>query len=118
MPDWLVPIYDNVLYHMLELDFPRPPMVRLPMNLTLHIPDDLATRLTAAGANPEHPALEALRHAADEIEHGSRRPSEITADAEMRRAAARAAAERMKKRRKGVTLGGLTIKELINEGRP
>jgi prevent-host-death family protein len=31
--------------------------------------------------------------------------------------AARAAANRIRKRRKGVTLGGLTIKGLINEGR-
>ena len=34
------------------------------------------------------------------------------------REAARAAAARIKARRKGVTLGGLKIKDLINEGRP
>jgi prevent-host-death family protein len=33
------------------------------------------------------------------------------------RTAARAAANRMRKRRKGFTLGGLAIKGLINEGR-
>jgi prevent-host-death family protein len=33
------------------------------------------------------------------------------------RTAARAAAARIRKRRKGVTLGGLGIKDLINEGR-
>jgi prevent-host-death family protein len=33
------------------------------------------------------------------------------------RAAARAAAARIRRRRKGITLGGLTIKDLINEGR-
>jgi prevent-host-death family protein len=31
---------------------------------------------------------------------------------------ARAAAERIRQRSKGVTLGGLKIKDLINEGRP
>lgn len=34
------------------------------------------------------------------------------------REAARAAAARIKARRKGVTLGGIKIKDLINEGRP
>ena len=34
------------------------------------------------------------------------------------REAARAAAARIKARRKGVTLGGLKIKDLLNEGRP
>ena len=33
------------------------------------------------------------------------------------RAVAKAAAARIRKRRKGVTLGGLAIKDLINEGR-
>ena len=33
------------------------------------------------------------------------------------RVAARAAAARIRKRRKGVTLGGLAIKDLVNEGR-
>jgi prevent-host-death family protein len=33
------------------------------------------------------------------------------------RAAAKAAAARIRKRRKGVTLGGVAIKDLINEGR-
>lgn len=34
------------------------------------------------------------------------------------REAARAAAARIKARRKGMTLGGIKIKDLINEGRP
>ena len=34
------------------------------------------------------------------------------------RKVARAAAARIRARRKGVTLGGLKIKDLINEGRP
>lgn len=33
------------------------------------------------------------------------------------REAARAAADRIRRRREGVTLGGLSIKDLINEGR-
>ncbi len=33
------------------------------------------------------------------------------------RSAAKAAAARIRKRRKGITLGGLRIKDLINEGR-
>lgn len=36
----------------------------------------------------------------------------------LNRDAARAAAERIRARRKGVTLGGLKIKDLIEEGRP
>lgn len=36
---------------------------------------------------------------------------------EERRARARAAAERIREMRKGVTLGGITIKELVEEGR-
>jgi len=37
------------------------------MNMTLHIPDELAERLSASGANPEHLALAALNQAADEF---------------------------------------------------
>ena len=83
------------------------------MNLTVHIPDDLAARLTALGVNPERVALEAWRHTADDLERAQRAP----AGAVTRRSPAEAAA-RIRERRKGVTLGGLTIKELISEGRP
>jgi prevent-host-death family protein len=63
----------------------------------------------------------------DEVERGSeiiitRRGKAVAklvpADASHNRETARAAAARIKARRKGVTLGGLKIKDLINEGRP
>lgn len=87
------------------------------MNLTVHIPDDLARRIAATGVNPEHVALEALRQAAAEMES-----RQLAAAAEVRDAAPPShtpaeAAARIIARRKGVTLGGVTIKELINEGR-
>jgi hypothetical protein len=89
------------------------------MNLTVHIPDDLARRITAAGVNPEHVALEALRQAAEEMESRQHAAALAAAD-EVRNPALRTPAEaaaRIIARRKGVTLGGFTIKELINEGR-
>ena len=88
------------------------------MNVTVHLPDDLAARLEAAGADPERLALEALRHAAEQLEQRDQQPAAVTGDDAARRAAARSAAERIIQRRKGVTLGDLTINELINEGRP
>jgi len=42
----------------------------------------------------------------------------IRADAGFDREKARAAVARIKELRKGVTLGGLSIRELIDEGRP
>jgi prevent-host-death family protein len=42
----------------------------------------------------------------------------VAADAAFDRERARGAAARTKVRRKGVTLGGLNLKDLINEGRP
>jgi hypothetical protein len=92
------------------------------MNLTVHIPDDLARRITAAGVNPEHVALEALRQAAAEMESRQHAAAALAAADEVRNAAPPSrtpaeAAARIIARRKGVTLGGFTIKELINEGR-
>jgi len=78
------------------------------MNVTLYIPDELAERLSASGANPEHLALAALNQAADEF---------ARAAAPVRLMPAEAAA-RIRARRKGITLGGLTIKDRIGEGRP
>ncbi len=78
------------------------------MNLMLNIPDDLAARLIAGGANPEHLALAALNDAADQLARGA---------APVRLTPAEAAA-RIRERRKGTTLGCLTIKELVSEGRP
>jgi hypothetical protein len=46
------------------------------------------------------------------------KPLRGRASAEARRATARRAAARIIARRKGVTLGDLKIKDLINEGRP
>lgn len=83
------------------------------MTLIVRIPDDLAARLAAVGASPERVALDALRHAADDLE----RAQSAAAGAVTPRSPAEAAA-RIRERRKGVTLGGLTIKELISEGRP
>ena len=87
------------------------------MDVIVRIPDELSARLEAAGADPERLALEALRQAAEELEQRGQQPASVAGD-EAHRAAVRAAAERIIERRKGVTLGGVTIKELINEGRP
>ena len=54
------------------------------MNLTVHIPDDLAARLQAVGANPEHAVLDALRRTADELERAhlsGRRDDALTGEA-------------------------------------
>jgi hypothetical protein len=88
------------------------------MNLILRIPDELAKRLTAAGASPERVALDALRKAADELGRRSQPLVEIVDDAEARRAAARAAAARIRQARAGTTLpAGMTIRDLVNYGR-
>jgi hypothetical protein len=60
-------------------------------------------------------ALEA--HAASLLEDAVHLPSDIDVPA-FDRERARAAGERIRELRKGVTLGGLTIRELIDEGRP
>ena len=118
------------------------------MEISLHIPDDLAARLGTAG-EVERRALEAL--ALEEYRHGRLTKAELrrllgfegdetldrflraheacgfdqtppeqsreTAPDEARRAKARQAAVNIIARRKGVMLGGLKIKDLINEGR-
>jgi hypothetical protein len=110
--------------------------------ITVRIPDDLARRL-GAGAQLERRVLEAL--ALDEFKQGHLTKPELRrllgfgtrmkldeflkahdiyepytlADLEREsRARARQAAANIIARRKGVTLGGLSIKDLINEGRP
>ena len=86
------------------------------MHVTVHIPDDLAARLEAAGADPERVALDALRRVADELERRPQ-PATETADVEARRASARAAAERIRQARVGTTLPeGVTIRDLLNSG--
>jgi hypothetical protein len=74
------------------------------MNLTLQIPDELAARLRAAGANPQDLALEALRRAAEDLERGRQHPTGTPAEAKAGRAAAHAAAVRMRQARVGNTL--------------
>lgn len=104
------------------------------MNITVQIPDDLAERLGAPG-DLSRRALEALaveafragKLTASELArllnltpgqvdeflnaHGLPQPDEAT------RERARKAAAELIEMSKGVTLGGISIKELINEGR-
>ena len=118
------------------------------MNLTLPIPDDLAERLGANGADLTRRALEALAveeyraghltdadlcrmlglSAGDDLllflrAHGLSGAASLAFGARIEgrpgpdREAARAAAQRIRAMRKGVTLGGVCIKDLINEGR-
>jgi hypothetical protein len=116
------------------------------MDIMVHIPDDLARRLGTAG-ELERRALEALAAQEYRLGHlaaadlrrllgfeavapldsflkahgvhdgGEPRTSLPEALDDETRARARAAAERIITRGEGVTLGGLTIKDLINEGR-
>jgi hypothetical protein len=117
------------------------------MEVTLQIPDDLAGRLGTAGeierralealALEEYklghltkrelrrllgfPTGEALdgflrAHDAEGLDKGVREPPEAAPD-EARRAKARQAAANIIARAKGVTLDGLKIKDMINEGR-
>jgi hypothetical protein len=107
------------------------------MDIMVRIPDDVARRLGTAG-ELERRALEAL--AAEEYRLGHltatelRRllgfEAEVALDAFLKvhglseaapgkdsRAAARAAAARIRAMSRGVTLGGLKLKDLISEGR-
>lgn len=76
------------------------------MTLIVRIPDDLAKRLAAVGASPERVALEALQHAADDLERAAvaivdRTPAE--------------AAARMRRSRPGNVLPeGITIRDLMS----
>lgn len=94
------------------------------MDILLRVPDDLAQRLGTRG-EIERRALEAL--ALEEYRLGHLTEPELhrllgsaagvpPIDAE-RRARAQAAAANIIARRKGVTLGGLSLKDLIDEGR-
>jgi hypothetical protein len=114
------------------------------MDIMVRIPDDLAQRLGTVG-EVERRALEAL--AAEEYRRGHLSEPDVrrllgfdagaTLDRllkahdvdeprtsvpevldEETRARARQAADNIIARRKGVRLGGLNIKDLINEGRP
>jgi hypothetical protein len=95
------------------------------MDILVRIPDDLAQRLGTQG-EVERRALEAL--ALEEYRLGHLTEPELQrllggaaglpAIDEERRVRANAAAASIIARRKGVTLGGLSLKDLIDEGRP
>jgi hypothetical protein len=95
------------------------------MDILVRIPDDLAQRLGTQG-EVERRALEAL--AFEEYRLGHLTEPELQrllgdtaglpAIDDERRARAEVAAANIMARRKGVTLGGLSLKELIDEGRP
>ena len=114
------------------------------MDVTLHIPDELAQRLKAAGGDISRRALEVL--ALDEYKIGHltadelRRVLGFDAEADLdafltahsvqpgdaheaqtdkaeRLRAAQEAAQAIRQMSRGVRLGGLKIKDLINEGR-
>ncbi len=112
------------------------------MEVTLHIPDEIAQRLRLAGQDLSRRALEAFaleeyednRITADDLrrvlgfgtcaalndflkEHGviaALTPDDLE---QQRRQRAREAAQAIREMSKGVTLGGLKIKDLISEGR-
>jgi hypothetical protein len=77
----------------------------------LAVPADLAAQLRAAAEEQHRAPVEVLHDALDQY-LTAHRPANGA-----HRSPAEAAA-RIIARRKGITLGGLTIKQLINEGRP
>ena len=83
------------------------------MTITLDIRPEVQAEL-ARQAAAHGRALEA--HAASLLEEAVHVPSGINATA-FDKERARLAGERIRALRKGVTLGGLTIRELIDEGR-
>ena len=107
------------------------------MDVTVHIPEELARRLRAAGGDLSRRALEALAleeyragrlttpefgrvlglepEALDDFlkVHGAAR---LTGD-QGRQGAAREAAQAIRAMSRGVRLGGIKIKDLISEGR-
>lgn len=112
------------------------------MDVTLHIPDEFAQRLKAAGGDLSRRALEAL--AIEEYKLGHLTTAELrsllgfgtradldgfltahgvsgatTLDDQKREQQdlAHEAAQAIREMSRGVTLGGLKIKDLINEGR-
>jgi hypothetical protein len=84
------------------------------MTITVDIRPEVQAEL-ARQAAAHGRALEA--HAASLLEEAAHVPSGINAPA-FDKERARLAGERIRALRKGVTLGGLTIRELIDEGRP
>ncbi|HUD99689.1 MAG TPA: hypothetical protein VMR62_08950 [Bryobacteraceae bacterium] len=84
------------------------------MTITVDIRPEVQAEL-ARQAAAQGRALEA--YAASLLEDAAHVPADIHAPA-FDKERARAAGERIRELRKGVTLGGLTIRELIDEGRP
>ncbi len=84
------------------------------MTITVEIRPEVQAEL-ARQAAAHGLALEA--HAASLLEEAAHVPADIDAPA-FDKERARAAGERIRELRKGVTLGGLTIRKLIDEGRP
>jgi hypothetical protein len=84
------------------------------MTITVEIRPEVQAEL-ARQAAAHGRALEA--YAASLLENAVHIPAHTNEPA-FNRERARAAGERIRELRKGVTLGGLTIRELIDEGRP
>ncbi|HEX4134419.1 MAG TPA: hypothetical protein VHY84_07420 [Bryobacteraceae bacterium] len=84
------------------------------MTITVNIKPEVQAEL-ARQAAAHGRALEA--HAATMLEDAVHLPADVRRPA-FDKERARAAGERIRELRKGVTLGGLTIRELIDEGRP
>jgi len=83
------------------------------MNLILDVPDDLAERLCAGGANPAHVALAALNQAADALARGAHPTPPDAA----RRTPAEAAARMRASRAGNILPEGVAIRDLMTHGR-
>ncbi len=83
------------------------------MTITIELPPELQAELARQAATHGR-AIET--YAASLLEDAVHIPSGMQASA-FDKERARIAAERIRELRKGVTLGGITIKELIDEGR-
>lgn len=75
------------------------------MQLTINVPDEITLQAEAQGLGPESYAERLIR------EDLARAASASTRDR------ARSAVEEIRRLRKGVRLDGLSIRELVNEGR-
>jgi plasmid stability protein len=84
------------------------------MTITIDLAPELQAELARQAATHGH-AIET--YAASLLEEAVHIPSGMQASA-LDKERARTAGERIRELRKGVTLGGLTIRELIDEGRP
>jgi len=85
--------------------------VTITVDIRPEVQAELARQAAAHGR-----AIEA--YAASSLEEAVHIPADILHAPAFDKERARAAGERIRELRKGVTLGGLTIRELIDEGRP